>query len=205
MAKKKRSKGRRRRVGGSMLNPSSPVVKIAATAAGYLLGDTINDAVDKGLASVIKTTSTDAAEIKKTADTLDTAKTVVMVAEAGAGAYLLFGPGKSSMVKSIAGGVLLGAGAKRGMKKYGVIKGYQSMPVVGGRRRVNGYQDTPVIGRATPGMGPGQLQGAPDQLQGFIPQGSGVNGYNSQGSGVMGALYMDASNGDGSGINASDR
>lgn len=193
MAKKKRSKGRRRRVGGSsLLNPSSPVVKIAATAVGYLLADTINAQIDK----VIPATLLPVAAAGAKPGVMDYA---VPAVEAGVGAFLLF-KGKPSLIKSAAGGILLGAGIKRGLRKAGVITGYQSTPVIGGRRRMSGYQDTPVIGAA-----PGQLQGAPDQLQGYRNAGSGMAGYNSQGSGVMGALYMDASDGNGSGVNASDR
>lgn len=192
--KKKAHHRRRRTVGAFSMNPASPVMKIAATAVGYLLADQINDAIDKQLASSFATTSTDAAAIKTAADNLDMAKTAVMAVEGLGGAYLLF-KGKSSLVKTGIGGVLLGAGVKRAAKKYKVITGYQSVPVLGGRRRVNGYQSTPVIA----GM-PGQLQGAPDQLQG----GFRVNGYmpTGSGAGVLGALYQDES---GSGINSSDR
>lgn len=196
MAKKKHSVARhhkKRRMGAkSMLNPNGPVVKIAATAAGYLMADAINAQIDKIVpASMLPAPST----TTTTAPTSGAMNYLVPAVQAGAGALLLF-KGRSSLVKSAVGGLLLGSGLKRGLKTAGVISGYQSVPVIG-RRRMHGYQSVPVIGGT-----PGQLQGAPDQLQGYTNRGAGVNGYTNQGSGVMGALYMDST---GSGINETDR
>ncbi len=95
--------------------------------------------------------------------------------------------GGTSSLPTIAGGVLAGAGLKRALKKFGVITGYQAVPVIG--KRMAGYQAVPVIGRV-----PSQLSGTPSQLEGFR-----VNGYTPTGSGskVMGSVDCNS----GSGIN----
>jgi hypothetical protein len=102
----------------------------------------------------------------------------VMGVEIGLGGLLLLSK-KKSMPMTIAGGILAGAGLKLALKKTGIISGYQSVPVIGANRhRMAGYQSVPVLGNT--GMPP-QLAGKlPGQLQGFR-----VNGYGSQGSGVM--------------------
>lgn len=65
------------------------------------------------------------------------------------------------------------------------IGGYQNVPVIGAHRMA-GYQNVPVIG-ANPI--PAQLSGrTPPQLSGYRPAGSGVGGYLSQGTGVMGSI-----------------
>lgn len=173
MAKAKKRKSRR--VGA--LSPGSMVTKLAAVAAGYfLVAKPLNDALEDVFK---KKDEKPPATTSGFGDNMD----VQGVVTAGAGAALLFLGGKSSMIKTIAGGVLLGAGVKKLMdsgkddKKEGVT-GYQSVPVIGNRRRMAGYQQTPVIGAV-----PGQLQGVPAQLQGYR-----VNGYQPNGSGVMGAV-----------------
>lgn len=176
MAKRKKHHQRRRsrRVGAvSLGGKKSTGLKLLAVAGGYLLGDTINDAVDKILPK------------KKNADGTETPnQTLGIGAEVGLGGLLLLRK-KQSMITTIGGGVLVGAGLKRALKTMGVIKGYQSVPVIG-RHRMSGYQSVPVIGA---GMPP-QLSGrTPAQLQGFR-----VNGYTSQGSG-MGVLAGDGGSG----------
>ena len=184
---KKHRRSSRRRVGA--MSPSSPVVMVAAIAAGYFLGDTINAAVDKVLPASMST---------------GTGMTgyIPTAAEAGLGALLLF-KGKKTLVKSAAGGVLLGAGIKRGLKKAGVISGYQSVPVIG--RRMGGYQSVPVIGgvpNMLTGGVPGNVQpdfgpNTPKQLSGY-----GVNGYRPNGSRVLGSLAKTSAGGafQGSGV-----
>lgn len=180
MAKKKR-KSRRRRVSGigAALNPSSPIAKVAALAAGYLLADKINGAIS----SIVP--ASQAATVGK----------ILPYAEVGLGGLLLM-KGKSSLVKTAAGGLLAGAGLKTVLTQLGVVKGYQSVPVIGAAKRVAGYQAVPVIGSADT---PAQLQGidTPAQLQGYR-----INGYTPNGSGVgrvMGSLYAN-----GSGLNQHD-
>lgn len=165
MAKRKKHHHRRRRIGAASLNPKSPVVMLAGLAAGYLLGDKVNEQLDKVIPASMATGTI--------------AQTALMAGELGLGALLLLSKKKPSLIKAIAGGVLAGAGLKRALKKFGIIQGYQMVPVVG-RRGVTGYQNTPVLNGV-----PGQLAGVPSQLQGFR-----VNGYKPIGSGakVMGSV-----------------
>lgn len=166
MAKRKHHKKRHhRRVGASMLNPRSPIFMIGSLAAGYFLGNTINDAIDK----MVPATTTTILGMKPT--------TVIMGGEIGIGGLLLLKK-KKSLITTGVGGVLAGAGIHRALKAAGIVTGYQSVPVIG--RRMAGYQSVPVIGRV-----PAQLSGMPAQLQGFR-----VNGYRPVGSGsnVMGSV-----------------
>jgi hypothetical protein len=176
MAKRKKSSRRRsRRVGAVSLGGKKGTgLKLLAVAGGYLLGDTINNAVDKILPK------------KKNADGTETPnQTIGIAAEVGIGGMLLLRK-KQTMLTTIGGGVLAGAGLKRALKTMGVLKGYQSVPVIG-RHRMSGYQSVPVIGNT--GMPP-QLSGrTPAQLQGYR-----VNGYTTQGSG-MGVLAGDNGSG----------
>lgn len=166
MAHKKR-KRRHRRVGAMSFGGKKDTgLKLLAVAGGFLLGDTINTQIDKFLP---KTTDT-------ATGTQVPNQTIGIVGEIGLGGLLLMRK-KKSMPLTVVGGVLAGAGLKRAMKKMGVLKGYQNVPVIG-RHRMSGYQSVPVIGNT---VVPPQLAGRmPAQLQGY-----GVNGYVSQGSGVM--------------------
>jgi len=168
MAKRKhRSKRHHRRVGASMLNPRSPILMIGSIAAGYFLGNTINDAIDKMLPTPAAGATGLSAHLP----------TIVMAGEIGLGGLLLLKKRKSLITTGL-GGVLAGAGIHRALKSAGMVSGYQSVPVIG--RRMAGYQSVPVIGRT-----PAQLSGMPSQLQGFR-----VNGYRPVGSGsnVMGSV-----------------
>lgn len=178
--KKKRSKkgGRRRSMGA--INAQSPLVRLAAVAGGFFMGDTINGAIDK----VLPKTTTGTPPVSTISKATNTA---AIVGEVGIGGLLLMGKkgGTVGLVKTVAGGVLAGAGIRRALKQLGVMQGYQSVPVIG-RHRMAGYQSVPVIG--TNGA-PAQLQGVPSQLQGFrVNGGLGFNGYGAQGSGVMGSV-----------------
>lgn len=167
--KKRKHHYRRHRIGAASLNPSSPVVQLGSTAVGYFVtADPINGAIDK--------MNTKPATATEPATTRLNPK-IVGIAEAGLGALLIFGK-KKTVIKTVAGGLLAGAGLKRLLHEFGVISGYQAVPVIGGvRRKMAGYQSVPVIG----GMPP-QLAGAA-QLQGYR-----VNGYTPAGSGVLGAV-----------------
>lgn len=176
MATKKKTKNRKksRRVGGIGLKPDSMVTKVLAVAAGYfLLADPINDQLDK----LIPKKEAAPAAPATTAGFMDNID-IVGVGEVGIGAAALF-MGKPSLLKTLAGGILVGAGVKRLMGGPAGVTGYQSVPVIGyAKKRMAGYQSVPVIGKV-----PGQLQGVPAQLQGYR-----VNGYQSAGSGVMGSM-----------------
>jgi hypothetical protein len=138
--KQKRSRGRRRI--GAALNPASPLIKLAAVAGGYFLAESINPMIDKLTAG-------------KISDKL------VAGGQTGLGALLLMGKGKSSIIKTVAGGIAAGSGLKRGLKAFGVIKppvvtapavtGYGSVPVIGG------YGSVPVIGKVGGYNAPGSL------------------------------------------------
>lgn len=162
MAKKKARKSkpiRRRRIGGlGALNANSPLVKFGAMAAGYFLGDKINAQIDK-----------------ITGDKVD--GKIVAAAEAGAGLFLVFKKGKKTLPLTLIGGVLAGAGIKKGLTEFGVINGFHNVPVLGGYRsvpQINGYNTTP---------------------------GSHLGGYKVPQ--VVGGIYQDENNG-GSGITDRD-
>lgn len=172
---KKHKVHRRRSVGALSLSPRSPLVTIGSLAAGWFLSDEINAQILNILPASFATPATPAPA--PGISSIFTMQGVPALAEVGIGTYLLMKKRKS-LVTTIAGGISAGAGLKVLLKKAGMITGYQSVPVVG-RRRMAGYQSTPVIGGNTPA----QLQGIPAQLEGFR-----VNGYDSQGSGVMGGI-----------------
>lgn len=185
--KKHHKPHRRRRVGGLNLGGKGAAMKLLAVGAGFLLGNTINGAIDRLL--------------PKTADPVPVptknAQMMAAVGEVGIGGLLLLykKSGNTGMIMSGAGGVLAGAGLKRALKVMGIMSGFQSVPVIG-RHRMAGYQSTPVIG----GNVPSQLSGrTPPQLSGYRPAGSGVGSYVNQGSGVMGSIGS-CDDGSGSGI-----
>lgn len=175
MAKRKAKKktGRRRKVGAT-LNPNNPIVKYGSIALGYLMGDKINAQVTK-LAG----------------DKID--GKIVGAAEAGLGAFLVFGGGKKSMLKTVAGGVLLGAGAKKVMTEFGiggigpygrvpVVAGaYGKVPVVAGAKRINGYSPNASLNGYTPNS---SLNGKM-KVMGAINPGSGSSVNQTAGSEMM--------------------
>lgn len=196
MAKKRKGTKRRRVSGlGSMMNPKSPIVKIAAIAGGFFLGDSINKFMDTLIPDSLTTATaaTATAAAKPATLSADTADKILMGGEIGLGALLLL-KGKPGIIKTVAGGLLAGAGLQRAAISFDIIKpkavtGYQRVPVIGG------YQKVPVIG-AVPAQLQGTVSKTPSQLQGYR-----VNGYGAQGSGgLMGSLYTNADSGNGSGI-----
>ena len=173
MAHKRRHVKRRRtrrRVGAMGLKKKDTGAVVLGLAAGLFIGNTINDQIDKMLP-------------KDTSGVItDQTTNFATIGELGLGGLLVFmkSRGKAAPIIKGVGGVMLGAGIIRAIKKLGILSGYQAVPVVG-RRRMAGYQSTPVIGRK---MVPPQLSGrTPAQLQGFR-----VNGYLPTGSSVMGAI-----------------
>lgn len=183
MAKKRKGHRRRgsqrRHVGAFGLKGKDTGLKLAALAGGFFLGDTINGQIDAIVSKILPAPATPTTTTTATT-TSSTGSTIAMVAQLGLGGMLLMrkqGGGMGTALK-VGGGLLAGAGIKRALKTMGVIKGYQSVPVIG-RHRMAGYQSVPVIGRT---YTPPQLAGRPAQLQGYR-----VNGYTPAGSGVMGS------------------
>lgn len=164
MAKKRKHKStRRRRRMGAAITASNPIVKYGPIALGFLLGGKINEQIDK-----------------VAGDKID--GKILAAGQAGLGGFLVFGGGKASMAKSIAGGILLGSGIKRAMAVFGIgnIGGYGAVPVIGG------YGAVPVIGarRAPRRVGAYSTQGqvgayqVPRQVK--VMSGIGcASGYNS--------------------------
>jgi hypothetical protein len=182
---KKHTKRRRsRRVGALGIGKGDTGLKLLSIAGGFFLGNTINTQIDKMLPKEPPPAGSTTASTAPS----KTAQTAAMVGEIGLGGLLLLRK-RSPMMLKVAGGVLAGAGIKRALNVMGVltgIGGYQSVPVIG-THRMAGYQNVPVIG-ANPV--PSQLAGArtPPQLSGYRPAGSGVGGYLSQGTGVLGSV-----------------
>lgn len=131
--KKRKVTHHRRRMGATAaLNPASPLVKFGSLAIGYFMGEKINAAIDN------------------VAGTMD--EKLKGAAEGGIGAALMFmklGKSKPGMLQTVGGGVLAGAGARRLLKAFGVINGFQAVPVIGRKMlpssRVNGYGAVPVV------------------------------------------------------------
>lgn len=178
MARKRRTTRRKsRRVGAASLNPKNPLIMLAAVAGGYLMADTINDAIDKVIPTKdVAATATVPAHKAPVVD-----GTVTGGIETGLGALLLW-KGKNSLVKTLAGGVLAGAGIAKLLKETGVVSGYASVPVIG--RRMNGYASVPVIGKI-----PSALNGyttSRTAAMGVIP--NALNGYTTSRMPVMGGF-----------------
>jgi hypothetical protein len=116
------------------LNPSSPIVKIGAVAAGYFLGDKINAQVDKLTAGKIDSKLIGAGQV-------------------GLGALLLLSK-RPSIVKSAVGGIAAGSGLKRligAMSGAATTPATTTTPAAG----VNGYGRVPTLGgyRDVPSLG----------------------------------------------------
>lgn len=137
MARRKKTKKashRRRRVSGVALNAKSPMVTMGSIAAGYFIGDKINEM----LAGVT--------------GTLD--PKIVAAAEVLAG-YLIKSKVKG-LPGAVAGGVLMGAGAKAGLKAFNVISG---LPTINGYRDLRSINGLPapvrrIAGPVASGMSP---------------------------------------------------
>lgn len=110
----KRKTGGRRRVSGVALSAKSPLVKFGSIAAGYFLGDKINDSLASATGSIDPK--------------------IIAAAEA-VGGFLIQKKVKG-VVGAVAGGILMGAGLKKGLTEFGVISG---LPLI------SGYQDLRTI------------------------------------------------------------
>lgn len=175
MAKKKKKPTRRRRnrLGALAMTAKSPMVIIGSIAAGFLLlAKPINNGLDQMTGTVDKK--------------------IIRGGTAGIGAALVFMKlGKPSMIKTIIGGILMGAGARGLATELGLMNGYGSVPVVG-RPRVNGYGSVPVIGQGynTNSNLSGALNGykvpKPPSIMGCLYPGSGSgSGISNGGSEMM--------------------
>ncbi len=170
-AKKKSSTTRRRKVGAMALNVSSPLVMYGPIAGGFLMGDKINDQIDKMLPDD------------------KVGQKIKGGLEGGIGAALVFMKlgKKKTVIEVVAGGVLLGAGVRRLLKEFGIITGYQSVPVVA-KRHLNGYGAVPVVGNGGYKTARTSLNGALNGVfNGYqvppVPYGAGANVMGSTGSG----------------------
>ena len=153
MARKKHHKKthrRRRSVGALAMTPSSPLVMLGSVAVGYFGAGAINPLINMLIPATMKTQPM-------------TGK-LVAGGQIGIGALLVLGKGKKSVVKTVAGGILAGAGLKRAMVVFApgttdtlgayatnsALNGYGQVPVIGRHRMngaaVNGYGQVPVIG-----------------------------------------------------------
>lgn len=164
MAKKKSRKGRKRRRIGAALNPRSMLVRLGSVGLGYLAAAPINaqiDKVNKGKMS----------------------EKVVGGVSLGLGAALMMykSPG---LIRTIGGGVLAGAGLKRELIAFGVVKPEPVTAVSGYSRRMGGYGSVPVVGG----------YGSVPVIGGYTPAGT-LGGYNPSGTlGVVGGVgSMDGS------------
>lgn len=132
--KKQTTRRRGRRMGAMSLNASSPLVKYGSIAAGFFLARPINGLIDKVV--------------------MDIDPKLVAAGQVGIGALIAFrkGGGKGKLISTIAGGVMVGAGAKRAMSAFGV-GGFRSVPAV------NGWQNVPAVNGTRVGMLPANGSG----------------------------------------------
>lgn len=140
--KRKKATRRRRRVGAMALSAKSPLVMYGSMGLGFVAGDTINEQIDK------------------VTGTMDGKVVGGITAGVGAGLVFMKLGKKKTVVEVAAGGILVGAGAKRLLKEFGVLNG------IGRRRRVNGYGQVDVV------SGYGQV----DVLSGYSPN-RNLNGF----------------------------
>lgn len=140
--KNKKTSPRRRRVSGVALSAKSPIVQLGSIAAGYFLGDKINDALSNVTGS------------------LD--PKIVAAAEA-VGGFLLRSKMKGT-AGQVLGGILIGAGAKKGLQSFGIISG---LPTVGGYKDLRTIQGLPSSVRKVAGL-PGQGMSNSMQVIGAI-------------------------------------
>ncbi len=167
--KKKRTTSRRRRVGALAMSANSPLVKFGSIAAGYFLAGKVNDAIDNAVG-----------------DKVD--GKIVGAAEAGIGLMLLMAKGKKSTAKTAVAGFALGLGANKLLKEFGVINGFENVPVIGG------YQNAPVLSGYQ--VGPGGIGSylAPRPIPRPISTTvmGGIGGVASNTSTGTGLGYMDS-------------
>lgn len=173
-----------RRVGALGIGKGDFAIKLLSVAGGFFLGNTINEQIDK----ILPKQPSPAGSTTPSTTPTKTGDALAMAGEIGLGGLLMLRR-RGGTIAKVAGGIIAGAGIKRALKVMGVmngIGGYQNVPVIGSHRMA-GYQNVPVIGANSI---PAQLAGSrtPPQLSGYRPAGSGVGGYLSQGTGVMGSI-----------------
>ncbi len=117
-AKKTSHKRRSRRIGALALSANSPLVNFGSIAAGYLIGDKVDDA----LANVT--------------GSLDPKIKAAALAVAG---FIVRKKVKGTAGKAL-GGIMMGAAAKMGLKEFGIISG---VPVISGYRDVKALSGVP--------------------------------------------------------------
>jgi hypothetical protein len=160
------------------MKAGSPLLMVGSAAVGFLAGTQVNQAINMLIPATMKTQA-------------NTGKAVAAV-QVGVGAFLILSKGKKSMLKTIAGGLLAGAGLKRAtiVFKAGTtdtLGGYGDVPVIGAYapngqlgRRVHGYGDVPVIGAYAPNS---SLTGS--KVMGSFDNGSGYNNGSAGASDYM--------------------
>ena len=165
---KKRTSRRRRSVGGiGKLNASNPIVKFGSIAAGYFMGDKVNEQIDKAAGDKMD---------GKLLAGLQTFGGLVINGTVPLGKRKIVKPGVMGLIMTVGGGVLAGAGIKRGLSEFGIISGFSDVPVLGGYRSVpalNGYNPTPGSH-----MGSYQVPTPAGKVMGSVPgeiDGSGIN------------------------------
>lgn len=163
--RKKPATRRRRRIGAVALSASSPLVQYGSIAAGFLLGDKINEAIDKVVGATIDSK-------------------IVAGGQVGIGYLLALRKGaKKNLITTVVGGVMLGAGGKRALAAFGLgsINGYQMVPAVGGYQNVRAVSGgaRKRVGAANPGNHGGMGWSARQ-----VAVGSGSGAF-SNGSGMM--------------------
>lgn len=142
-AKNKKKSTRRRRVSGVALSAKSPIVQFGSIAAGYLfLGDKINTALANVTGSI---------------------DPKIIAAVEVVGGFLLKKKMKGT-IGQVAGGVLIGAGAKKALQEFGVISG---LPTVGGYSDLRTVNGLPAPVRKVAGL-PGQGMSPSMQVIGAI-------------------------------------
>lgn len=136
MAKRKKQKRSRRRIGAINTSANGPLVKYGSIAAGYFLSNKVNDLLDKVTGGKIDS------------------KIVNGVLAAGGLYYLFAAKGKKGTVGTMLAGIAAGTGTKGLLVDFGVISGFRSVPVIGG------YKSVPVIGQyAVPKPAAGLMSG----------------------------------------------
>lgn len=138
---------RRRRVGAVALNASSPLVKYGSIAVGFVLGDKVNSLLDKVVPANVD-------------------GKIVAAGELGLGYFLAFGKGTKKLPQTVLGGIMIGAGIKKGMASFG-IGGFQMVPTIGG------YRSVPAIGAP------------PKRLGSYNPGRGNLGGYSTFRSGTV--------------------
>lgn len=161
----------------SAMGLNSPLIKLAAVAGAYfLVADPVNLQVDKILTKVFPNKGADGVAIPGSVSNMGN---WAGAAGEGVPGYMLLMKGRSSILKTAAGAILIAAAAKRAMKAAGVVSGYQAVPVIGS------YQRVPVIGMTQPETGYG--------VNGVDNMGYRVNGRNQSVLGGVGGSKSEGS------------